>query len=96
MLDLHATGNTVMTAIKTYGSRVGWSIAVLIVLGGIWATLGQWMHPRTGSVDRGAGGLREGGMGASRGFVAAAAEDQARRSRLVAAVSAGVGPLESR
>ena len=50
----------------------------------------------TGSVDRGAGGLREGGMGASRGFVAAAAQNQARRPGLVAAVGAGVGPLESR
>jgi len=34
-----------MTAIKSYGSRVGWSIAVLVLLGGIGAALGRWMHP---------------------------------------------------
>ena len=33
----------VMSAIKTNGRPVGWSIAVLIVLGAIWATLGQWI-----------------------------------------------------
>ena len=34
-----------MSAIKSYRRRVEWSIAVLIVLGAIWATLGQWIHP---------------------------------------------------
>jgi tetratricopeptide (TPR) repeat protein len=34
-----------MTAIKSYGSRVGWSIAVVVLLGGIGAALARWMHP---------------------------------------------------
>jgi len=34
-----------MTTIKNYGSRVGWSIGVLVLLGGIGAALGRWMHP---------------------------------------------------
>jgi hypothetical protein len=34
-----------MTAFKSYGSRVRWSIAVVVLLGGLGAALGRWMRP---------------------------------------------------